>query len=67
MQNIIAILLIIVRGIIGLVIALIPLGVLALISIWLCDIDVEKNYKWYSGIWHALWFLPNLIKSIKLP
>lgn len=30
---------------------------------WLCDIDPDKTYTWYSGIWHGLWFVPNLIRS----
>ncbi len=29
----------------------------------LCDIDPEKTYTWYSGIWHGLFFIPNLIRS----
>ena len=29
----------------------------------LCDIDPEKHYSWYSGIWHGLFFIPNLLRS----
>ena len=29
----------------------------------LCDIDPEKYYSWYSGIWHGLFFIPNLLRS----
>lgn len=29
----------------------------------LCDIDPAKEYYWYSGIWHGLFFIPNLIRS----
>jgi hypothetical protein len=29
----------------------------------LCDIDAEKTYTWYSGIWHGLFFVPNLLRS----
>lgn len=29
----------------------------------LCDIDSSKEYSWYSGIWHGLFFIPNLIRS----
>lgn len=30
---------------------------------WLCDIDPYTEYTWYSGIWHGLFFLPNLVRS----
>lgn len=30
----------------------------------LCDIDVEKDYSWYSGIWHGLFFVPNFIRHL---
>ena len=29
----------------------------------LCDIDPDKHYSWYSGIWHGLFFIPNLLRS----
>jgi hypothetical protein len=29
----------------------------------LCDIDPEKEYTWYSGIWHGLFFVANFIRS----
>ena len=29
----------------------------------LCDIDPSETYSWYSGIWHGLFFIPNLIRS----
>jgi hypothetical protein len=30
---------------------------------WLvCDIDPTREYYWYSGIWHGLFFLPNLVR-----
>ena len=29
----------------------------------LCDINPDKYYTWYSGIWHGLFFIPNLIRS----
>lgn len=34
-----------------------------LIGWFLCDIDPDKTYTWYSGIWHGLFFIPNLIRS----
>ncbi len=30
----------------------------------LCDIDPEKYYSWYHGIWHGMFFIPNLIRSL---
>lgn len=30
----------------------------------LCDINVAKEYTWYSGIWHGLFFAPNFIRHI---
>lgn len=30
----------------------------------LCDIDPNETYSWYSGIWHGMFFIPNLIRSI---
>lgn len=27
------------------------------------DIDLEKTYTWYSGIWHGMIFIPNLVRS----
>lgn len=36
-----------------------------LIMAWLlCDIDPSEHYSWYSGIWHGMFFIPNLIRSI---
>lgn len=29
----------------------------------LCDIDPGESYSWYSGIWHGLFFAPNLLRS----
>ncbi len=29
----------------------------------LCDIDPGESYSWYSGIWHGLFFVPNLLRS----
>ena len=31
---------------------------------WLfCDIDPAKEYTWYSGIWHGMFFVANWIRS----
>lgn len=29
----------------------------------LCDIAPGESYSWYSGIWHGLFFVPNLLRS----
>ncbi len=29
----------------------------------LCDIDPGKEYTWYSGIWHGMFFVINLVRS----
>lgn len=29
----------------------------------LCDIDAGKEYTWYSGIWHGMFFIANWIRS----
>jgi len=32
---------------------------------WLfCDINVEKEYTWYSGIWQGIFFVPNYIRHL---
>ncbi len=31
---------------------------------WLfCDIEPGKEYTWYSGIWHGLFFVINFVRS----
>ena len=30
----------------------------------LCDIAPETEYTWYFGIWHGLYFVPNLVRSL---
>lgn len=29
----------------------------------LCNIDPDKTYTWYSGIWHGMFFISNFIRS----
>ena len=29
----------------------------------LCNIDPDKTYTWYSGIWHDMFFISNFIRS----
>ena len=29
----------------------------------LCDINPEKKYTWYSGIWHGMFFVVNIVRS----
>ena len=31
---------------------------------FLCPIDSERTYTWYSGIWHGIFWFPNLVMSI---
>lgn len=32
---------------------------------WLfCNIDPGETYSWFSGIWHGIFFIPNLLRSI---
>ncbi len=42
---------------------LITVIVYCLFAWLLCDIDPNKCYSWLSGIWHGLFFIPNLIRS----
>ena len=30
----------------------------------LCDIDIDKEYCWYSGIWQGSFFLSNFIRHL---
>lgn len=41
----------------------IPIIELTFVTKLLCDIDPNTTYTWYSGIWHGLFFVPNLIRS----
>lgn len=29
-----------------------------------CTINPHDTYSWYSGIWHGVFFLPNILKTI---
>lgn len=42
---------------------LITIGVYCVLGKLLCDIDPEKEYTWYSGIWHGLFFVANFVRS----
>lgn len=37
--------------------------IMCLLCAWLCDIDPNKTYTWYSGIWHGSCFPINLVRS----
>ncbi len=37
--------------------------ILCVLSWLLCDIDQNKEYTWYSGIWHGIFFLGNFARS----
>lgn len=29
-----------------------------------CSIDPERTYTWFSGIWHGLFWFPNIVMSL---
>lgn len=37
--------------------------IICLLSTKICYINPEKNYSWYSGIWHGIFVIPNWIAS----
>lgn len=39
------------------------LGITCALAAWLCDIDPDKTYSWYSGIWQGLFCIPNWVRS----
>lgn len=47
-----------IRGVINLFISL---AIYSCAAYYLCDINPEETYSWYSGIWHGLFFIPNCI------
>ena len=51
-------------GCLSIVICLaIPVAIACALAAWLCDIEPDKTYTWYSGIWHGLFCIPNWIRS----
>lgn len=42
-------------------------GILALVGLHFCEISPTESYSWYSGIWHGLFFVPNMFASWVLP
>lgn len=42
---------------------LITISVYGLFGWLLCDIEPAKEYSWYSGIWHGMFFVINLVRS----
>ena len=43
---------------------IITILVYCLLGWLLCDIEPSKEYSWYSGIWHGLFFVINMVRSI---
>lgn len=43
---------------------LIELLIASFVSYILCDIDPNKNYIWYHGVWHGFCFSFNFIMSL---
>ena len=41
----------------------IPVAITCALAAWRCDIEPDKTYTWYSGIWHGLFCIPNWIRS----
>lgn len=41
----------------------ITLAVYMFLGWLLCDIEAGKEYTWYSGIWHGIFFVNNWIRS----
>ena len=35
-----------------------------LVAYFICSIDPEQTYTWNSGIWHGIFWIPNLIMSL---
>lgn len=35
-----------------------------LLASWLCDINPQTTYSWSSGLWHGLFFVPNLVLNL---
>lgn len=35
-----------------------------LIAYFFCRINPDVTYSWYSGIWHGIFWVPNLIMSL---
>lgn len=39
------------------------IAITCVLASWLCDIEPNEHYSWYSGIWHGLFCIPNWIRS----
>ncbi len=37
-----------------------------LVAYYLCDVQSDIEYTWYSGIWHGIFLIPNFILSLFL-
>ena len=35
-----------------------------LFAYFCCSINPEKTYSWYAGIWHGLFWFPNIVMSL---
>lgn len=42
---------------------LVTIAVYSFFGWLLCDIEPGKEYTWYSGIWHGLFFVVNWVRS----
>lgn len=41
----------------------IPWFIGCLVAEFICNINPAETYSWYSGIWHGIFFAPNLVRS----
>lgn len=39
------------------------IAIACFVASWICDINPDKYYSWYYGIWHGLFCIPNWIRS----
>lgn len=48
----------------GCIIAIIAVVAYCLAAYFFCSINPEETYTWYSGLWHGLFWIPNLMMSL---
>jgi len=46
---------------------IIPLIIGVILACCLCNIHDNETYSWLSGIWHGIFFIPNLIRNLINP
>ena len=43
---------------------ILPLVIGMILACLLCNIQAGENYSWLSGIWHGMFFIPNLLQHM---